>query len=439
MLLVVLTCTWTISVHLSAVASGHDNADATLTISEIKGFNYVPSNRINDVDTWRDYNETTVELEMAYASRVGFNFMRVFLNFVVWEAERENFIIKLQHLVQTANSHGISTMPVVFDGCQFGCDNEVPEYNSTTKCWLASPGHSRQNNVSWWPKGEKYVSALVHGLPDNTPGLMLWDVNNEPECAGAAQNWDFVQHFVLFFKNVTSTPVTVGVASAQDLGKVALYVNIISYHSYHHTWKDGLANLNLARSFADWYKKPFFNSETGCISRANSYDQTIELHQMYGVGWVIWELMISECQDCVDTRRWKHGIVYSDGSIRDAAAVAAVSGFFIKRQGEIAVPRPDVEGVSTQVVKLGKLWLSNISSNNYADGCNVLDSMANLLESSCTISFVIPLSYEVRSLIASGDTLENRQRLAELIQNAMTMLLIVSDGYETQPGTCVYT
>ena len=160
---------------------------------------------------------------------------------------------------------------------------------------------------------------------------------------------------------------------------------------------------------------------------------------MFGVGWVIWQLMISDCQDCVDTRRWKHGIVYPDGSIRDAAAVAAVSGFFVRRQGEIAVPRPDVEGVSTQVVKLGKLWLSNISSNNYTNGCKVLDSMANLLESSCTTSFVVLLSYEVRSLTASGDSLENRQRLAELMENAVTMLLIVADGYETQPGTCVYT
>ena len=258
---------WMVSVQILAMASDNyassTGAAANLAISGIRGFNYVPSNRINDVDTWRDYNVTTVELEMTYAARVDFNFMRVFLNYVVWEAEGEKFISKLQHLLQTANSHGINTMPVVFDGCQFGCGNEVPEYNTTTKCWLASPGHSWQNNVSWWPEEEKYVSALVNGLPDSTPGLMLWDVNNEPECAGADQNWDFVRHFILFFKNVTSTPVTVGVASAHNLGQVASYVNVISYHSYHHTWEDGLSNLYMAKSFADQYKKPFFNSETG--------------------------------------------------------------------------------------------------------------------------------------------------------------------------------
>lgn len=35
---------------------------------------------------WCDYNATTVELEMAYGTRVG---MRVFLNYVVWQAERD--------------------------------------------------------------------------------------------------------------------------------------------------------------------------------------------------------------------------------------------------------------------------------------------------------------------------------------------------------------
>lgn len=33
-------------------------------------------------------------------------------------------------------------------------------------------------------------------------------------------------------------------------------------------------------------------NETGCILRANAYDQTVELHQKYSIGWVIWELMI---------------------------------------------------------------------------------------------------------------------------------------------------
>ena len=47
--------------------------------------------------------------------------------------------------------------------------------------------------------------------------------------------------------------------------------------------------------------------------QANAYDQTVEMAVTNGIGYVLWELMVSDCLDCIDTRRWKHGLMFTDG------------------------------------------------------------------------------------------------------------------------------
>ena len=101
------------------------------------------------------------------------------------------------------------------------------------------------------------------------------------------------------------------------------------------------------------------NSETGCIARASAFDQTIELAARNGIGYAVWELMISDCLDCADTRRWKHGLLYTDGTTRDAAAIAAVRGIYLNRGDTVplAVPRPGVEHKPSALAKAAAAWL----------------------------------------------------------------------------------
>ena len=284
---------------------------------QIRGFNYVPSWAVNDIDMWHAYDRATVERDMGIAQKAGFNFARVFLNYVVWATQGRAFLRNLQHFVATAHAHGIRTMPIPFDMCQFGCGAEAHTVNVTGKCWYSSPQFTHADNVTWWTEhGQPYVDALVGpgGLPSGTPGLMLWDVVNEPETGGASglpgdhggPRWAFVRHMVGYVNNATSTPTTVGVASVQSLAHVADVVDVLTFHSYHASWDLGLARVDIALGYARRHQKPVFNSETGCIARANAYDQTIELALRTGLGVVVWELMISDCLDCIDTRRWKY-------------------------------------------------------------------------------------------------------------------------------------
>ena len=63
---------------------------------------------VNDIDMWRDYDAPTVERDLSIAAGLGFNFARVFLNFAVWDAQRDAFLQNVAHFLRTAHAHGIS-------------------------------------------------------------------------------------------------------------------------------------------------------------------------------------------------------------------------------------------------------------------------------------------------------------------------------------------
>jgi len=82
-------------VVLSVVASGRAEGPKPsqgLDLTQIRGFNYTLSTARNDIEFWRDYNEAQVERELDFARRLHLNQTRIFLNYVVYEREREAFL-----------------------------------------------------------------------------------------------------------------------------------------------------------------------------------------------------------------------------------------------------------------------------------------------------------------------------------------------------------
>ena len=323
-------------------------------VGTIRGFNYVPAQNPSDLQMWRDYSEAVIECDMVFAQTAGFNFARVFLSYTVWsESNSSLFLGRLQHFVATAHSRGVQTMPVIFDPCYDGCKGENITIKSDGDCWYPSPKPSDMESEAWWSSGgQAFVRALVAALPPGTPGLAMWDAVNEP--GHRASGLPFAIKVADYLREISpESNVTIGLgeelADPQQtvvrLEQVAPHVDILSFHSYHDSWELGLEITELALSVARKHNKSVFNSETGCIARASAFDQTMEMATRNGIGFAVWELMISDCLDCADTRRWKHGLLYTDGTTRDPAAIAAVRGIYLNRGDEVAlaVPKTDVE------------------------------------------------------------------------------------------------
>ena len=344
-------------------------------VGTIRGFNYVPAQNPSDLHMWRDYSEAVIERDMGFAQTAGFNFARVFLSYTVWsESNSSLFLGRLQHFVATAHSNGVQTMPVIFDPCYDGCKGENITIKSDGDCWYPSPKPSDMESEAWWSSGgQAFVRALVAALPPGTPGLAMWDAVNEP--GHRASGLPFATKVADYLREISpQSNVTIGLgeelADPQQtvvrLEQVAPHVDILSFHSYHDSWELGLEITELALSVARKHNKPVFNSETGCIARASAFDQTMEMAARNGIGFAVWELMISDCLDCADTRRWKHGLLYTDGTTRDPAAIAAVRGIYLNRGDEVAlaVPKTDVEHKPDALAKAVAGWLAQTDSSS---------------------------------------------------------------------------
>ena len=81
------TFRWSLDVESSSaqprdVRAKTDDSSArvyTNVWADVRDVNYVQSYSMNDVQTWMDYDEATIERELGYAEGVGLNAVRVFM------------------------------------------------------------------------------------------------------------------------------------------------------------------------------------------------------------------------------------------------------------------------------------------------------------------------------------------------------------------------
>ncbi len=388
------------------------------TLKNLRGFNYTPSTATNDISFWRDYDEAVIERELTYAQRLGLNSARVFLAYVVYEHQPQQFLKRLRHFVRAAQQRGIMTMPVVWDSC---FSERQPAYDLDLNDWVPNPGVMNLG-THFWPQGERYCAALVETLGDE-PGLLMWDVMNEPLMtswvlnAGGEQSsrsetiWTFVRHFCEVFQRLDPRhPTTVGVHTPENLAVIGGATEVLSFHDYSPTREAIGRALDVGLEYGRKMDKPVFVSEISCLARANPYDVSIQACQERGLGWFTWELMIGKSM-------WRdiHGIVYPDGSVRDPSIVAAVQGFFRKRQGEIVRPNLNKEGAVTRALAQAADWLVEDGTEKpYALGLAALEMMANLIEAGELLPLVELPSRQVLDLAA--ETLAHRAELRRLLE-----------------------
>ena len=159
--------------------------------ADVRGVNYVPSYSRNDVQTWADYNEATVERELGCAQSGGFNAVRVFLSMLPWVADSGTFLSRYDHFVAACAAKGIRPLIVIFDDDFF----DVPGVNRTsdiaawlaTKAyqdekWMANPGMKilAEDTANNWALTDKFLSDLAGSHRSNDKRLLGYDVMNEP-------------------------------------------------------------------------------------------------------------------------------------------------------------------------------------------------------------------------------------------------------------------
>jgi hypothetical protein len=149
------------------------------------GCNFLPSTAVNDVEMWQkeSFDAQTIDRELGWAQELGFNTVRVFLNYAVWEAEAAGLKDTLRQFLQIAEKHGIATLVILFDDCfkpepRVGKQPE-PEPGVHNSQWVQSPGVKRRGDRASWPKLEQYVQDMV-GAFGSDKRVLAWELYNEP-------------------------------------------------------------------------------------------------------------------------------------------------------------------------------------------------------------------------------------------------------------------
>lgn len=322
------------------------------------GCNFLPSTAINDTEMWQaeSFDRPTIERELGWAQDLGFNAVRVFLQYIVWNADPAGFIERLDKFLSIAHSRGISTTPILFDDCCFAGkepflgrqDDPVPGVHNSG--WVPSPGPAIVNDRGNWPRLEQYVRDVM-GRFANDPRILLWDLYNEP---GANPKFDSREFLTAAFAWARaakpSQPLTSGVFQGKLDGSLTLEEfaatdersrimlensDVLSFHNYCDlSWIEG------SKRMFEKAGRPLFCTEWMARGGMNSLFSThLPFWKQHKIGCFNWGLVGGKTQTYFPWNNpkgspepavWHHDILRRDGtpfSADEVACIRAVTGY----------------------------------------------------------------------------------------------------------------
>lgn len=346
---------------------------------------------IKGVNYHMESDPATLDRELGYGKRIGLNSTRIWLNYRGYEKDPQGYIERLRTYIRLSHQLGYSTMPILFNGNGLDPDTLKPDFRQ---------------------RGDAYVKAVV-GAIKGQPGLLMWDVMNEPltnNYVGKASSpeeqqqrekeiYNFIRYYLSDVKKLDPVDATtVGYNLADQMEPTADLVDVLSFHEYtplRSTIEQSYQTAEeISRKFGN---RPILNTETGCISRANPYDVVLQISQEHKTGWYLYNLIIRGYWAQVQ------GIFYPDGTVRDPSTVAAIMGFYRNRNLKtIIVPVPDRENHCRETVGLIDSALRSNNRNVFSYTNTPTDKLldadeeaANLLESAEMVPMDVPPSARI--------------------------------------------
>jgi len=317
-----------------------ERTDAWFSASgPLRGFNFLPRTAINSVEMWQSdtFDPATIVEELGWAADAYFNSARVFLPFVVWEADPSGFKDRLTHFLQLADKHRISVMPVLFDDCAFsGLEPELGPQGSPVPAvhnsgWVGSPGRRRQLDPAYLPALEAYVrDILTSYLADRR--IVCWDLYNEPGNSGMGmESLPLLEAVFQWARAVDpQQPLTSGSwqhQPASPLNRVMFdNSDVISFHAYENALKTGQLIGNLAL-----HGRPLLCTEWLHRINGNSYEAILPVFAASNTGWYQWGLVEGRTQTYLPWKQnlltaplglWQHDVFHADGKAYDEHEMA---------------------------------------------------------------------------------------------------------------------
>lgn len=288
------------------------------------GFNYLPRTAVNWTEMWQEdtFDPVTIDEELGWAERYGYNSLRTNLPFIVWETDRDGLLSRIDTFLCLAARHGIKVMLTLMDDCAFSGDEpfagpqKPPRTGVHNSQAAASPGRKIVMDPNQWPRVEAYVRDVIGSFSDDER-ISIWDLYNEPGNRGLfvsavefAEYDEALEGFALdlvyrvfdWARDVDPVqPLTIGAWHADVAANKAFLhpidiaaleqSDIITYHAYAPT----MMQLEILHSLGQ-YDRPVLCTEwlsrhTGCV-----FSEQLPLFSLYQTGCYHWGLVQGKTQ-----------------------------------------------------------------------------------------------------------------------------------------------
>ena len=304
----------------------------------LAGCNFVPSTAVNDVAMWQraSFDAETIRRELGWAAELGFSSVRVFLNFVVWQADRDGFKARFDRFLSLASELEVSVMPILLDDCNFAGreaavgpqPDPVPGVHNSG--WVSSPPLKMVDDRATWDALRDYVQGFVSSFAYD-PRIVIWDLYNEPGNSGmGARSMPLMEAAFAWAREVgPSQPLTVGAwGDFEDPMQAAMLAlsDVVSFHAY-----DGSEGVETKIRHCAALGRPMLCTEWLHRLSGNTFEAILPLFRRNRVGCYNWGLVAGLTQTYMPwgaapgtpvPALWQHDILHRDGTPYDPREVA---------------------------------------------------------------------------------------------------------------------
>jgi len=275
-------------------------------VGPVCGCNYLPRTAVNTTEMWQNLDENTINEELGWAHECGINSVRVFVQYIVYEAEPRKLIERMERFLEIADSHGISVMFILLDDCFKSEPTLGPQpdpirgvHNSQ---WTSSPGNRRKQQ-KYWPELEKYVKDVV-GHFANDRRVLVWDLYNEPK----PESQPLLEAAFAWARAAKPSQPLTTCWHAEEIW------DIVSFHKYDPPKADELKKIIAGR--------PGFCTECIARTRGSSFENVLPVFAELKIGWYMWGLVKGRIQThypwgskegAPEPELWFHDLLQPDG------------------------------------------------------------------------------------------------------------------------------
>lgn len=316
----------------------------------LAGMNFIPSTAVNELEMFQEktFDIETIDRELGFAQKIGFNSARVFLHNLLWDNQDVSALFsRLDKFLDTASSRNTSIVFVLFDSCwnafpKIGAQ-PAPITGVHNSQWLQCPGADIINDIDSFQQLQGYVKGIVERYK-NDNRISAWDVWNEPNNSGYSDNLisPLLNMAFQWVREVGPIhPLTTPIWTSPERLPYSSFMqlqmklsDVISFHHYGNA--DGLVNaIDNIRTYEP--SRPIICTEYMARTAGSTFEPHLRIMRNANIFAYNWGLVSGKSQTIypwandinnpatVQPTVWFHDVFRDDGSAFNTSEITFIS------------------------------------------------------------------------------------------------------------------